>query len=60
MIIRRIRLNSCILLNKKNRRKFNLLGNRRVCLFRRNVKVQAQFAKILVQPMNEENIVMEH
>ena len=39
--IRRIRLNSRILLNKKNRRKFNLQGNRRVRLFRRNVKVQA-------------------
>ena len=39
--MRRIRLNSRILLNKKNRRKFNLLGNRRVHLFRRNVKVQA-------------------
>ena len=31
-------------LNKKNRRKFNLYGNRRVRLFRRNVKVQAHKA----------------
>ena len=29
----------------KNRHKFNLYGNRRVCLFRRNVKVQALYAQ---------------
>ena len=32
---------SRILLNKKNRCKFNLYGNRRVRLFRRNIEVQA-------------------
>ena len=34
---------SRILLYEKNRRKFNLYGNRRVRLFRRNVEVQALY-----------------
>ena len=44
---------SHILLNKKNRRKFNLYGNRRVRLFRRNVKVQAHIFKKSSDPNSD-------